>query len=274
MPESTSHQTRQRTNREARQLNSLFQRIRIVLVEPSHPGNIGGTARAMKTMGLERLVLVKPARFPDPQADWRAAGAADVLDAALVVSDVATAVSDCHYVVGTSTRARAIPWPAVLARDIGPVLTQQAPEAEIAILFGREDSGLSNEELQRCHTHLQIPSSRVYGSLNLAMAVQVICYEIFQHLESTEIQISGDTKQEDTVLSGLGSRIWDKDPATGQQLDGLVAHLESLAVESGFVNAQKSGNTLTRLRRLFMRQQLDETEVQILRGLLRAIEGK
>ena len=100
------------------------------------------------------------------------------------------------------------------------------------------------------------------------------CYEIFQHLESTEIQISGDTKQEATVLSGLGSRIWDKDPAKGYQLDGLIAHLEMLAVESGFVNAQKSGNTITRLRRLFMRHQLDETEVQILRGLLRAIEGE
>ena len=243
-------------------------------MEPAHPGNIGAAARAMKTMGLDRLVLVRPVRFPDPQADWRAAGAADVLDAAQVVSDVSTAVSDCHYVVGTSTRARAIPWPAILARDIGPVLKQQAPEAEIAILFGREDSGLTNEELQRCHTHLQIPSSKVYGSLNLAMAVQVVCYEIFQHLEITEIQISGDTKRENTELPGLGSRIWDKDPATGRQLDGLVAYLESLSVESGFVNAQKSGNTLTRLRRLLMRQHLDQTEVQILRGFLRAIRDK
>ena len=100
------------------ELNSLFQRLRIVLVEPSHPGNIGGSARAMKTMGLERLVLVNPARFPDPQADWRAAGAMDVLDSAQVVADVSAAVAGCHYVVGTSTRARAIPWPAVLARDL------------------------------------------------------------------------------------------------------------------------------------------------------------
>ena len=256
------------------ELNSLFQRLRIVLVEPSHPGNIGGSARAMKTMGLERLVLVNPARFPDPQADWRAAGAMDVLDSAQVVADVSTAVAGCHYVVGTSTRARAIPWPAVLARDLGSVLTEQAPEAEIAILFGREDSGLTNEELQRCHTHLQIPSSKVYGSLNLAMAVQVICYEIFQHLEKTAIQIAGDTKQEDSALAGRGSRIWDKEPATGQQLDGLLAHFEALAVKTGFVDADKPGNTLTRLRRLFMRQQLDETEVQILRGLLRAIAEK
>ena len=259
---------------EVSELNSLFQRLRIVLVEPSHPGNIGGAARAMKTMGLRRLVLVNPARFPDPQADWRAAGAMDVLDSAQLVPDVSTAVAGCHYVVGTSARARAIPWPAVLARDLGPVLAEQAPVAEIAILFGREDSGLTNEELQRCHTHLQIPSSNVYGSLNLAMAVQVICYEIFQYLEKAEIQISGDNRQADSALPGRGSRIWDKDPATGQQLDGLLEHVEALAVKTGFVDADKPGNTLTRLRRLFMRQQLDETEVQILRGLLRAIEGK
>ena len=240
-------------------------------MEPAHPGNIGAAARAMKTMGLDRLVLVRPVRFPRSASRLARGWSGRCAGCCAVVSDVSTAVSDCHYVVGTSTRARAIPWPAILARDIGPVLKQQAPEAEIAILFGREDSGLTNEELQRCHTHLQIPSSKVYGSLNLAMAVQVVCYEIFQHLEITEIQISGDTKRENTELPGLGSRIWDKDPATGRQLDGLVAYLESLSVESGFVNAQKSGNTLTRLRRLLMRQHLDQTEVQILRGFLRAI---
>lgn len=225
-------------------------------------------------MGLHRLVLVNPARFPDPQADWRAAGAMDVLDGAEVVSDVSAAVAGCQYVVGTSTRARAIPWPAVLAKDLGPVLTEQPSTTEIAILFGREDSGLSNLELQRCHTHLQIPSSKVYGSLNLAMAVQVICYEIFQHLERTEIQVSSEGRQSQSLVPGLGSRIWDKDPASGQQIDGLMAHLESLMVTSGFIDADNPGHTVTRLRRLFMRQQLDETEVQILRGMLRAIEGK
>ena len=257
-----------------KRLSSLFQRIRIVLVEPSHPGNIGGTARAMKTMGLQQLVLVNPARFPDPQADWRAAGAMDVLDRAQVVNDVSAAVAGCHYVVGTSTRARAIPWPAMLAKDLGAVLTEQAEDAEIAILFGHEDSGLTNEELQRCHTHLQIPSSKEYGSLNLAMAVQVVCYEIFQHLEKTSIQVAAEGKQEQSQISGLGSRIWDKEPASGQQLDGLMAHLEALMVQSEFIGADNPGQTVTRLRRLFMRQQLDETEVQILRGLLKAIQSK
>ena len=257
-----------------KRLSSLFQRIRIVLVEPSHPGNIGGTARGMKTMGLNQLVLVNPARFPDPQADWRAAGAMEVLDSAVVVNDVSAAVAGCHYVVGTSTRARAIPWPAILAKDLGMVLTEQAEDAEIAILFGREDSGLTNDELQRCHTHLQIPSSKVYGSLNLAMAVQVVCYEIFQYLEKTSIQVSSESKQEQSQLSGLGSRIWDKEPASVQQIDGLMAHLEALMVQSAFIEANNPGQTVTRLRRLFMRQQLDETEVQILRGLFKAIQSK
>lgn len=255
-------------------MSTLFDRIRIVLVEPSHPGNIGGAARAMKTMGLHHLALVKPARFPDPQADWRAAGAMDVLDSASVVADVSAAVAGCHYVVGTSTRARAIPWPAILAKDLGAALTGQPTEGQIAILFGREDSGLSNEELQRCHTHLQIPSSKEYGSLNLAMAVQVVCYEIFQHLEDVQIQTTSGADQDQTLMPGQGSRIWDKDPASGQQVDGVLEHLEQLMVQSQFIERDNPGNTVARLRRLFMRAQLDETEVQILRGLLKSLQQK
>lgn len=255
-------------------MNSIFQRVRIVLVEPSHPGNIGGTARAMKTMGLEHLVLVNPVRYPDPQADWRAAGAMDVLDNAVVVPDVATAVAGCHYVIGTSTRARAIPWPTVLAKDVGPLLTEQAPDAQIAILFGREDSGLSNEELQGCHTHLQIPSSKTYGSLNLAMAVQVVTYEIFQHLEQPTIAVSAEGQLVQSDAGGIGQRIWDKDPATGEQVDQMMAHLQRVMEASGFVDPASPGHTVTRLRRLFMRHQLDDTEVQILRGLLKAVENR
>lgn len=259
---------------EGTRLNTLFQRIRIVLVEPSHPGNIGGTARAMKTMGLHRLVLVNPARYPDPQADWRAAGAMNVLDEARVVADVAEAVADCHYVIGTSTRARAIPWPAVLAKDLGPVLLEQAADAEIAILFGREDSGLRNDELQRCHTHLQIPSSKEYGSLNLAMAVQVICYEIFQFLEQATVQVSADSQLVQEDVSAIGRRIWDNDPASGVQMDKLIEHLEQVMVSSGFVDPANPSNTVTRMRRLLMRQQLDETEVQILRGMLTSVQRR
>jgi tRNA (cytidine32/uridine32-2'-O)-methyltransferase len=253
----------------------VLDRIRIVLVEPSHPGNIGGAARAMKTMGMQRLVLVNPGRYPDPQADWRAAGAMDVLDSATVVDDLAAALEGCRFVVGTSTRMRSIPWPVISAKELGGVLAEQPGETDIAILFGREDSGLSNEELQSCHVHMQIPSSDIYGSLNLAMAVQVVCYEIFQHqLQAPDGAASNSVKDlakegERLEASALGTRIWDKDPATVEQFDALMVHWEQALVASGFIKAGNPGHTLTRLRRMFMRHQLDETEVQIMRGALK-----
>ena len=231
---------------------------------PRHPGNIGSAARAMKTMGIEQLVLVNPARFPDPQADWRAAGAMDVLDQAVVVADVGAAVAGCNLLVGTSTRSRHIPWPVVRAKDIAPYLAEQPDTSSMAILFGREDSGLTNEELQLCDCHLQIPSSSVYGSLNLAMAVQVVCYELFQHGDAN----AGDALDAQGATSGP-QRIWDRPPATQKQFESMVDHLQQTLEKSGFVDPEAPGHTLTRLRRLLARHQLDETEVQILRGVLK-----
>ena len=249
----------------------MLDRIRIVLVEPRHPGNIGSAARAMKTMGLEQLVLVNPARFPDPQADWRAAGAMDVLDQAVVVEDVSAAVADCNLLVGTSTRSRHIPWPVVLAKDIAPYLAEQPDTSSMAILFGREDSGLTNEELQLCHCHLQIPSSSVYGSLNLAMAVQVVCYELFQHGEANAPEAKANAGGVLDVQDSIGGpqRIWDRPPATQKQFESMVDHLQQTLEKSGFVDPEAPGHTLIRLRRLLARHQLDETEVQILRGVLK-----
>lgn len=249
----------------------MLDRIRIVLVEPRHPGNIGSAARAMKTMGIEQLVLVNPARFPDPQADWRAAGAIDVLDRALVADSVAAAVADCHFLVGTSTRSRHIPWPVVLAKDIASCLAEQPDTSSMAILFGREDSGLTNDELQLCHCHLQIPSSPVYGSLNLAMAVQVVCYELFQYGEANAPELQADTGEALDVKSAteVARRIWDRPPATQQQFEAMVDHLQRTLEKSGFIDPEMPGHTLTRLRRLLARHQLDETEVQILRGVLK-----
>ena len=254
----------------------MLDRIRIVLVEPRHPGNIGSAARAMKTMGINQLVLVNPARFPDPQADWRAAGAMDVLDKAIVVDDVASAVADCHVLVGTSTRSRHIPWPVVMAKEIAPYLAAQPDSASMAILFGREDSGLTNEELQLCHSHLQIPSSPIYGSLNLAMAVQVVCYELFQHVEAN--QAASDSTPENAVQgsgadTGGSQRIWDRPPATQQQFESMLEHLQQTLEKSGFVDPEAPGHTLTRLRRMLARHQLDETEVQILRGVLKHLNS-
>ena len=244
--------------------------IRVVLVEPSHPGNIGGAARALKTMGMGRLVVVNPGRFPDPQAQWRAAGAQDVLDATRVCASVAEAIADCHLVVGTSTRSRRIPWPVGSAQQIAAQVLSQAEardDAQIAILFGRETSGLSNDELQQCHAHLQIPASPEYPSLNLAMAVQVVCYELYKCATT-------DTGSEAaTFVQGPESGDWDRPAATAQQLEAFYAHLEHVLVDGGFLDPQNPGQTLTRLRRLFTRARPDETEIQILRGVLSQLGG-
>jgi tRNA (cytidine32/uridine32-2'-O)-methyltransferase len=225
--------------------------IRIVLVETSHPGNIGGAARAMKTMGLSDLVLVNPQRYPDPQAQWRAAGAQDVLESARVCVDLDEAIEGCHWVVGTSTRSRRIPWPVLSAEEVARQAVERAGSS-IAILFGRETNGLSNEELQRCHCHLQIPAAPDYPSLNLAMAVQVVCYELQK--------LAGD------VGDAVGA--WDRPTATVGQIDGLITHLEEVLGASGFLDPANPGQTMTRLRRLFSRTEPDVTEVQILRGIL------
>ena len=233
----------------------MLERIKIVLVEPSHPGNIGGAARAMKTMGLSQLVVINPKRFPDPQADWRAAGALDVLDEAQVLPDVDAAIADCHWVVGTSTRLRKIPWPVADAKEIAAQVTAQIAghsEANIAILFGREDNGLTNDELRRCNYHLQIPAAPAYSSLNLAMAVQVVCYEIYQ-----------------ASLSEPAVPAWDRSLATSAQVDGMLKAMEQTFLDTGFLDQANPGQTMTRLRRLFSRLQMDETEVQILRGILK-----
>ncbi len=231
--------------------------IRIVLVEPSHPGNIGGTARAMKTMGLKNLVVVNPRRFPDPQADWRAAGALDVLDAARVVASVEEAIADCHWVVGTSTRLRKIPWPVSDARQVAQQIRNLGDAGKAAILFGREDNGLTNEELRRCNHHLQIPASPEYPSLNLAMAVQVVCYEI----HSAFLETSEDVP-------------WDRRLATSQEVANLLEHMETVLTQHEFLDAENPGQTMTRLRRLFARAGIDETEVQILRGIFKHFDRR
>jgi tRNA (cytidine32/uridine32-2'-O)-methyltransferase len=232
--------------------------IRVVLVEPSHPGNIGGAARAMKTMGLSDLALVNPDRFPDPQAQWRAAGAQDVLEATEVFDSVEAAIRDAQWVVGTSTRVRRIPWPLMKAEEAIAGIVERYETQKIAILFGRETSGLSNEELQKCHCHLVIPANPEYSSLNLAMAVQVVAYELYRQLEATPL----DTDQ------------WDRSPATSMQLEGLIEHFERVLIESEFLDPTNPGQTMTRLRRLLTRITPDETEVQMLRGVLKQLAGK
>jgi tRNA (cytidine32/uridine32-2'-O)-methyltransferase len=155
-----------------------FSNIRIVLVNTSHPGNIGGAARAMKNMGLERLYLVEPKEYPSDKAVWRSAGAVDVLENAVVVETLDEAIKGCGLVVGTSARERRIPWPLLNPRECGESVWTESEQHEVAVVFGREDRGLTNEELHKCNYHVHIPANPDYSSLNLATAVQVICYEI------------------------------------------------------------------------------------------------
>ena len=229
-----------------------LENIRIVLVEPAHPGNIGAAARAMKTMGLGRLSLVNPARFPDPQAEWRAASAGDVIERCRVFDDLNSAIAECHWVAGTSARERRIPWPAADVREAAAEIARQAQTGMVAVLFGRETSGLTNEELQRCNRHLRIPASPDYPSLNLAMAVQVVAYEIYRQ--------AGDASRTPPA--------WDRAPATAAAVEALLAHLGEVLTATEFLDPDNPGQTLTRLRRLLARVQLDETEVGMLRGML------
>ncbi len=233
-----------------------LENISIVLVETSHPGNIGAAARAMKTMGLSRLALVNPKRYPDPQAEWRAAAATDVLDNCRVCASLDEAIAGCHWVVGASGRTRRIPWPVDDPRGAAAKLLAEAQAGEVAVLFGREADGLSNEELQRCSLQLQIPASAAYPSLNLAMAVQVVAYELRLAL--------GAERPEP---------VWDRPPATAAEVEHLLEHLRALLVETEFLDLANPGQTLTRLRRLFARAQLDQTEVQMLRGIVTNLHG-
>jgi tRNA (cytidine32/uridine32-2'-O)-methyltransferase len=235
-------------------MTSALDRIRFVLVETHHPGNVGGAARALRTMGLSQLVLVRPARFPDPQAEWRAAGGVDVLRGARVVATLDEAIADCTFVVGTSARSRRIPWPVAPAADAALRVVAQAAGGPVAILFGREASGLENEELQRCHLHLQIDADPGYPSLNLAMAVQVVAYEIRR------------------AAAPAPPPLWDRPPAPVAEVDALLAHLEAVLVAVEFVDPANPGQTLTRLKRMLARIQPDDTEVKMLRGVLTEIQ--
>lgn len=232
--------------------------IRIVLVNTTHPGNIGGAARAMKNMGLSRLYLVAPKEYPSEKATWRSAGATDVLENAVVVDTLDEAIAGCGLVVGTSARERRIPWPLLDPRECGVQVANEAGTHEVALVFGREDRGLTNEELHKCNFHVHIPSNPDYSSLNLATAVQVITYEVrMAWLQASE----GKT---------LTQHQWDFPPAEAQSLDAYYEHLQQTLVDLGFLDPENPKQTMTRLRRLYNRVRLDQMELNILRGVLTA----
>ncbi len=234
----------------------MLDHIRVVLINTSHPGNIGSVARAMKTMGLKNLYLVAPQQFPHPKANELASNAVDVLESAVVVDDLTAAIADCQLVIGTSARERTIPWPLLSPRECAEKAVQEASANKIAILFGREQSGLTNEELHRCHFHLHIPSNPEYSSLNLAAAVQVVAYEL--HVAN--------------LYAAENKETWDYAFASAQDMEGFYEHLQKVLIEIDFLNPQVPRQLMTRLRRLFNRARLDVMEMNILRGILGSIE--
>lgn len=230
--------------------------IRIVLVDTTHPGNIGGTARAMKNMGLHRLVLVDPRKFPHEEAEWRAASAADVLEKAVVVETLEEAIADCQLVVGTSARGRRIPWPVLDPRHCaGKVMSAVERNEQVALVFGREDRGLTNEELQTCHLHLHVPTHEDYPSLNLAMAVQIVAYEL--RMTALDGKLPADPCDD-----------WDAPFSTVENMERFYEHLEETLIQIDFLDPAAPRQLMARLRRLYSRVRLDEMELNILRGIL------
>jgi len=232
--------------------------VRIVLVGARHPGNIGSAARAMKTMGLGELALVAPHRFPAPEAEAMAAAAVDVLAGARVFATVRDAISDCGLIVGTTARARHLPWQIVEPREAAPEIVAAACASRVAILFGDERTGLSNDDIEQCHRLLTIPSVEEYSSLNLAMAVQIVVYEL-------RLASRGAASDAARAPSPL---------ATAVEMDRFYAQLTAVLDEIDFRDRTGSGHLMARLRRFFNRASPDENEIHILRGILTAVQGR
>ncbi|NIE74665.1 tRNA (cytosine(32)/uridine(32)-2'-O)-methyltransferase TrmJ [Pantoea sp. Tr-811] len=240
----------------------MLQNIRVVLVNTSHPGNIGGAARAMKNMGLSRLVLVQPKEFPCAEASARASGADDILASAQVVGSLEEALVGCNLVMGTSARERSIPWPLIGPRECGAKAVEHAAGGEeIALVFGREHAGLTNEELQRCHFHVHIPSNPGFSSLNLAAAVQVLTYEVRMAWLASEGEASGGEAPDANAQRG-------SELATMDEMELFYDHLEKTLVDIGFLDPEKPRHLMPRLRRLYGRSSVDRSEMSILRGIL------
>lgn len=235
----------------------MSERIRVVMVNTSHAGNIGAAARAMKNMCLSRLVLVDPREFPSPEATARASGADDLLERAELHGTLAGALADCRVVIGASARIRSVSWPLLTPRDAARLAVEEAASGAVAFVFGRESSGLSNDELDRCTHLVHIPTNPEYSSLNVAMAVQVIAYELML-ARAPDMPSTSPVQQ----------------VASHAEMEGFFGHLAQALDDIGFTDERRSAKLLRRLRRLFHRAAPDSEEVNILRGILSAAQGR
>ena len=233
----------------------MLPQIRFILIETSHPGNIGGVARAMKCMELSNLFLVAPKHFPHPDAQRRAAGAEDLLDRARVFPDTKKAVSDCVFIVGTTARERSIEWPVEYPRQAARKVVKQARKGPVAVLFGRERNGLTNEEVELCHLLVRIPTGPGYTSLNLASAAQILAYELYLEMQPLACRPVAPLQAADQY-----------------SMDGFYRHLETTLHDLDFVKANQPVKLMRKLARLFNRAQPTLEEVNILRGILTAAQ--
>lgn len=246
------------TDKNQNSQKASLDNVKIVLVNTSDCRNIGSAARAMKTMGLSQLVLVDPIEMPNGQAQALAAGATDVLANAKVVSTLEEAVADCGLVVGTSARSRTLPWPMLEPRSCGEKLIAEVPNYPVALVFGRESSGLTNEELQMCHFHVQIPANPEYSSLNLAMAVQTLSYEVrMAYLAAEQAEY---TNSEETEYPHV------------EETERMFQHFEDALKATGFIVPSHPGLVMTKLRRFINRARPDSKEVKMWRGILSSVE--
>ncbi len=255
------------TSPESSVFPSSLDRVRIVLVGTQHPGNIGSAARAMKTMGLSRLVLVAPERFPHPDAVALAAGAADLLDSARRFETLAEAVADCRLVLGCTARSRRIALEELSPRvGAGRALDTADGGADVAVVFGRERTGLENDELQLCHAAVHIPANPDYSSLNLAAAVQVLAYE----LRIGSLQASPDPVDASIAVRPRDERpeVRSEPPATHGELEGFFSQLADTLDAIDFHKGRTPAAAIRKFRRLFLRAGLDAREVRLLRGML------
>ncbi|MDF2868375.1 MAG: tRNA ((32)/uridine(32)-2-O)-methyltransferase TrmJ [Gammaproteobacteria bacterium] len=235
----------------------MLTNIRIVLIGTKHPGNIGAAARAMKTMGLRQLYLVNPVEFPSSKAVAMSSNADDLLAEAIVVNNLEQALSGCSLVVGTSARQRKLPWPLLAPRECAELMIKHATTQTVALVFGREDTGLLNEELDRCHYHVTIPANPEYSSLNLAAAVQVLSYEL--RVASLNEPVNHEPLDDEFAL------------ASAEYIEKFYQHLEAVLYRIRFLDSQNAERIMRRLRRLFSRTVLERKELNILRGILVAV---
>ncbi|WP_136681141.1 tRNA (cytosine(32)/uridine(32)-2'-O)-methyltransferase TrmJ [Neptunomonas sp. XY-337] len=232
----------------------MLSNVRIVLINTFHPGNIGAAARAMKNMGLSQLWLVDPQVFPSEEADSRAAGAKDLLDSAHVVGTLEEAIGDCQLVIGTSARSRTFDLPMLDARSCGTKVVSEAVSGEVAIVFGRETMGLLNEELQLCNFHTYISANPEYPVLNVAQAIQLLCYEIWMAAQEPDLkhEVSEYPRQNEMEL--------------------FYEHLETVLRTTNFIIPQHEGRAMTKLKRYFNRTRPEKAELGMLRGILTSVQ--